>query len=219
MSSDQESRRRVGLPPEGDRRTPRSLGRGFEDIAGVFLSRKTADASGDGPATVRSDDTSHEPQSRVGTVLLRPATGVSKEQVIGTVREFSAAVEGGLRVIDADLPCGAAGSLDLLAVDRTSRLVVIDVAVQGDDGVLLRAVAQADWIARNTASVRRMYAGQVIDFVRPPRVYLVAPRFSPILTAAARHMTLADITCVTYRGVDVSGRLGMFFERTDADGE
>src|SRR3989442_1356436 len=116
--------------------------------------------------------------------------------------EFDGALEEGLRAFDAKIPCPSCGEIDLLAVDRASQLTIIDFEMTFDDSLLLRGIGHFDWVVRNMPNVRRMYREQVVNFSLPPRLFLLAPQFSPLLRSVARQITRPQIHWVRYHTVD-----------------
>lgn len=220
MSADPESRNAVQLdhtPVAGEssevRRVARRLGRGLEDVSHVFLPRTGDEPSALAPKVSRGAEPMDFPTTRAGTVLLRACAAVTHDQLLTTVKEFAGALEDGLRVIDAGLSCEPFGEIDLLALDQSSRFAIIDVAVSRDDGLILRGMSHLEWIVRNAANLRRMHQGLVADFSSQPRLFLVAPRFSPLFKSAVRQIADLDIVCVRYHSIDVFGKVGIFFER------
>ncbi len=199
-------------------RVTRPLGRGLEDISHLFVRRSTDD-----PQTAQQKDAPvperrpSQSGTRSGTVPLRLSEAIGRDQLVAFLKEFSGALEDGLRVIDSAVPCSPFGEIDLLAVDRSNQLVIVDVETSCVDGLLLRGVGQLEWVRRNIANVRRMYQGSVVNFSAQPRLFLVAPRFSPLLGSAVRQMTGPDINCVRYQGTDVSGWTGILLERVDRE--
>jgi hypothetical protein len=190
-------------------RPERPLGRGLEDVARVFLSHE-----GEERRPVRPLP---REQSVPAALLLRPATQVTRDQVAAALREFGAALEEGLRVIDSGIPCGASGEMDLLAVDRSSQLAIVDFDVAPGDELLIRGLAHLDWAAGNTSNLRRMFRGQAINFSLPPRLFLLAPEFSARLRCAARQLPALQLTWVQYHCVETPGRLGILFEPCAAE--
>ena len=67
-------------------------------------------------------------------------------------------------------------------------------------------------MVRNMSVVRRMYAGQLIDFSQEPRICLVASRFSSVMESAIRHVT-NRVMCLVFRDLELPGRLGISLER------
>lgn len=198
----------------------RPLGRGLEDVSHLFLSSpKTGDASTTTgaplPAPERESATSSGPRDHA--VLLR-ATQISRERLAGFLPvDWSGTLEEGLRTIDANMPCYPCGEIDVLAVDRTSKLTIIDFEPTPHDGLLLRGLDHFDWMVRNTRNVLRMYHAQRIDSSLPPRLILLAPQFSPLLRRVVRQLTRPQIQCVRYHAVESPTGPGILFEPVTAD--
>ena len=190
----------------------RPLGRGLEDVSHLFLSRKTGEASASDRAAVRSPERSSPPPgSRGGMALLRPAS-ITRDRFSVALMEFDGALEEGLKAFDAKIPCHPCGEIDLLAVDRASQLTIIDFEMAFDDGLLLRGIGHFDWVVRNMPNVQRMYREQAVNFSLPPKLFLLAPQFSPLLRSVARLITNPQIHWVRYHTVNASGGPGTLFE-------
>lgn len=191
----------IGLPhdqPQAERR----LARGLEDVSSLFLSR----ASGESAA---SKDVAAEPAL---ATLLRPCLSVNRDRLISLLENHMAVIEEGLRAIDTSIPCHPHGSIDLLAVDGSSHLAAIDVDTSADDALLLRAVCHFDWLVRNVPILRRMFRGHVIDFSSDPRLFLVAPDFSPSLRCAAGWIARPRIICLRYCATMLQNGVGVMVE-------
>lgn len=189
----------------------RPLGRGLEDVSHLFLSRRIGEASASDRAVRSPERSSPPPGSRGGIVLLRPAS-VTRDRLAVALMEFDGALEEGLRAFDAKIPCHPCGEIDLVAVDRASQLTIIDFEITVDDGLLLRGIGHFDWVVRNMPNVQRMYREQAVNFSLPPRLFLVAPQFSPLLRSVARQITRPQIHWVRYHTVNASGGPGILFE-------
>jgi hypothetical protein len=201
----------------GDR-PPRALGRGLEDLSHLFLPRRPEKRPEVEPAPAPTPGAGRvSTTERTGMMLLRPASPLTKSQLIAVLREPWGAIEEHLLALDSSVPCSPCGVIDVLAVDAASRLVVIDVDAFAADGLLLRGLSHMEWLVRNAANVRRMHPGSPIDFAAPPRLVLVAPRFSATVRHAVSQIAEPEIACVTYRGLDVSGWTGVFFEPVGDD--
>jgi hypothetical protein len=179
------------------------LGRGLEDVSHLFLSRPTADAS--------TRDGAAPSSSRAGMALLQPSA-ITRERLSGTLMQLDGALEQGLRAFDAKIPCHPCGEIGLLGVDRARQLTIIDFEITFDDGLLLRGIGHFDWIVRNMSNVQRMYREQPVNFSLPPRLFLLAPQFSPLLRSVARHITRPQIHWVRYHAVTASAGPGILFE-------
>jgi len=145
-------------------------------------------------------------------VLLRPSAQVTREQVAAALKEFEGAIEAGMTVIDAGIPCPPYDEIDLLAVDRLCQLTIIDFETASSDDLLMRGLCHFDWVVRNIPNLRRMFRGQAINFTLQPRVVLLAPEFSTRTRGVARQITRPNLYWVRYHFVDAPGRPGLFFE-------
>ena len=229
MPSDNEHReasaaRDRGVEPAHETQRPeRLLGRGLEDISHLFLSQ-TTDATGYAPgghdrAPVQSEPwspparPSSPPATGSGHVLLRPGAPLTRDQFTAMLKEYDGVLEEGLRSIDTNLPCDPCGVIDVVAVDAARRLVIIDFDVARNDALLLRGLDHVDWAAHNMGNLRRMYPG--VDVSRDPRLFLLAPAFSPLLGRVARQVGRSQIVWVKVLVADVFGRTGVLFERVD----
>lgn len=142
---------------------------------------------------------------------------VTRDRLAAILMQGEGMLEDGLRAIDARIHCHPCGEIDLLAVDRASRLTIIDFETTFSDGLLLRGVGHFDWVVRNMPNVQRMYQGQAIDFSLPPRLILLAPRFSPLLRNVARQITRPQIHWIRYHTVHAPAGPGILFEPVEGE--
>lgn len=185
----------------------RPLGRGLEDVSHLFLSKVTEEEEG-----------VEVPRSRVEPLtLVGPGDRLAREQLASFLWSQTAALEPGLTAIDAHVSCGNCGIMDILAVDSASQLAVVDLEPGPTDVLLLRGLSHIDWIERNTPNVRRMYRGRAINFSLQPRLFLVAPHFSPLVKSAARRFASPQIAWRKYHLVVLPGGMGIFFEDATAE--
>jgi hypothetical protein len=203
---------------QGVERVDRPLGRGLEDISHLFISRKTSrptvgESSQENPPAEPSQSGSH-----FRSILLEPCTPITRDALAAVLRELHGGIEEGLRVIDSYIPCHPYGEIDLLALDRSNQLTIIDFDTTSNDGLLLRGISHFDWTLHNLFNVRRMYAGETINLLAQPRLFLLAPQFSPLLTSVARHIGPPQIEWIRYHVVSASGALGVLFERVGHEG-
>ncbi len=199
--------------PEENRRTEKRLARGLEDVSHLFLSQP-ADRPAEKPATpdiTLAQAPSEGAQSRT-PFLLHDSPAITRELILGFLNRGTAVLEDGLRAIDAEIPCHPFGFIELVAVDSQDQLCIINVDVVQKDESILRGIAFFDWIVRNTPIVRRMYQGRVINFSAEPRLFLVAPGFSPLLKCVAQRSTSPKVCCIAYRAVAMPGGVGILFE-------
>jgi hypothetical protein len=203
-----------GRPAE----SPRSLGRGLEQVSHLFLSQ-AADARISQTPDDRRLDRAALGARRSDLMLLRPRPPLSADQLTALLRESPGALEEGLRVIDSRLPCGTGGEIDLLALDSANQLTVIDLDTVRGDGLVMRGVAHIDWLLRHAAHVQRLYQRWPVDMSRPPRLLLIVPKLSPALRSAVRQITRPEICCFRYHSVEAPEATGVFFERAGGDAE
>ena len=154
--------------------------------------------------------------SRPGLVMLRHSRAApSREQVTAALSEFGSTLWEPLRPIATAVACSRAGQIDLLAADRENRLVIVDVDPVEGDNLLLRGIIHYGWVLQNLPPLRRICEEARIDFARPPRAVLVAPRFPPFFEESIRHIKGPDVLCARYHVVDIGIGTGIFFERLD----
>jgi len=184
------------------------LGRGLEHVSHLFLSPRT------GEAAAASPEAAAPPPGgpRRNAVVLRPVQ-LARERLAAILPlDWSGALEDGLRTIDARIPCHPCGEIDVLAVDRTSKLTIIDFDTTLNDGLLLRGLGHVDWVVRNLPNIQRMCPGQTIEPGLPPRLVLLAPQFSAVLRRVMRQLTHPAIQWFRYHTVDTPAGVGMLFE-------
>ncbi len=203
-----------GGPDAG--RADRPLGRGLEDVSHLFLSQQ-ADPGNLDPRSPWAGRPLPREDAPPTPIVLRLAAEVTREQVGAALREFPGALEPGLRIVDAGIPCAPCGEIDLLAVDRASQLTIIDFDTTAGDELLVRGLAHADWVARNTPNLRRMLRGQAINFSLPPRLFLLAPQLSSRVRCAARQVARVQLEWVRYHLVEGPGPAGILFEPVAAE--
>lgn len=210
---DSQRKEALDMQAEDLRRTERRLARGLEDVSHLFLSQTSgAPAEKTDEQKPLSGKAPSEPAQIRTPIILRASTAVSRELLVSLISRNTAALEEGMRAIDTNVPFDSFGSADLIAVDSADQLAIIDVDTVQNDDLLLRGISQFDWIVRNTQIVRRMYQGRVINFPAPPRLFLVAPGFSPVLKCAAQRITSPKVCCFVYHAAAINSDMGVLFE-------
>lgn len=197
----------------GPGRTEKHLARGLEDLSHLFLSQVS-------PATPSAregqNDSSGEVHPLVAdwatTTGTHPSSAVNQHQLVSILHKSAGILEEGLRAIDADIPLEIGDAIDLVALDRRNQLAIIDVDASANDGLLARGISHVDWFARHVQIVRRMYPGYAIDFESEPRLFLIGPRFSPVLRCAVQKIAGPRITCITYNLVTLPNGTGILFQ-------
>jgi hypothetical protein len=191
-------------------RSTRALGRGLEDVSHLFRS-EAGEAGAPGSEDLRL--TGGPVIHRAGIAVLRRGSDLPKDQLVATLAEYPDALESGLRVLGVAIPCNPYSEIDLLALDRSNQLVIVEIVTTLGDELLLRGISHVDWVASNVANVQRMYQTQAINLARQPRLMLVAPGFSRLTSTAIRRLTGLEIACFKYHSVMLSARTAILIEQ------
>jgi hypothetical protein len=183
----------------------------MEDVVHLFLTQPPGEGTTSPAGAEVPSRREHAVPSQPAVTVACPAAALGKEELIQLLNANTAALESGLRAVDRALHCDPSLTIDLLAVDSLGQLVVIALEAAPDDGLLLRAISQYDWILGHVPLLRKLYQGQVINFSSQPRVFLVAPEFSRQLSCAAHRIQAPRIGCYRYRAIaSPSGRAVLF---------
>ena len=102
---------------------------------------------------------------------------IPEAQLEEMVVEAPELLEEGLQTVARQVPT-ARGPLDVLLVDSGNALVVAELKVVDEDGMLVQGIDYYDYVARNLESFARVYGSHQIDVSQEPRLLLVAPNFS-----------------------------------------
>jgi hypothetical protein len=102
---------------------------------------------------------------------------VSEKELEEMVRKGADLVEEGLEYIDHQKRTER-GPLDVLFADSGHALVVAELKVTEDDGMLVQGLDYYDYIASNIEGFARAYKEKKVDPTQKPRLFLVAPGFS-----------------------------------------
>ena len=197
---------------EGNPAPPVTPSRGLDRVSHLLLSQ-TDRANRERYREGLEETTEATPENQTPAVVLVPSRPVCRAQLLSLLREHPSALEEGMKVIDANLPCETPGDIELIGLDRTKQLAVIDVDDKPNDSLLLRGLAHLDWVVRNTPLLRRTYEGQVINFSLQPRLFLVAPDFSPLFRCALHQIKSTQVACLKYYTIALPGGTGFFCER------
>lgn len=105
---------------------------------------------------------------------------VSEQQLEDLIRQSSGLIEEGLVFVDHQKRA-AGGRLDVLFVDSGRSLVVAELKVIEDDGMLFQCLDYYDHVAARIETYARLYQSHNVDPTQPVRLLLVAPSFSQTL--------------------------------------
>jgi hypothetical protein len=185
----------------------RPLPRGLDSVSHLFLSNGSA-----GRRTTFADPASNGAKDSPAAVLLSRGQPLPRAQLLALIKGAPAALEEGMKWMDSDIPCDVSGNIELLALDAANNFAIIELDDNPNDGLLLRGIGHFDWVSRNAPIVRQMHQGQVINLSLQPRLFLVAPDFTPSFRLALRHITSIQIHCLKYHCIALPGGTGVFFE-------
>jgi len=102
---------------------------------------------------------------------------ISEKQLEGMVRKAPDLIEEGLRYIDHQKRTER-GPLDVLFADSGNALVVAELKIVEDDGMLVQGVDYYDYITSNIEGFARAYKNKKVAPEQKPRLFLIAPSFS-----------------------------------------
>jgi hypothetical protein len=107
-------------------------------------------------------------------------------------------VEEGFFPLDAHLRAGNGSLIDLLAVDASGALAVLEIDRSGEDHLLRRSLEHQGWILTQVHFLRRLYGPERIQPFRSPRAILLSNQFSPSFLARVSELPIS-ISPMTYR--------------------
>jgi len=102
---------------------------------------------------------------------------VTEKQLEDLLRQAPELIEEGLKYIDHQRNTDR-GPLDVLMADSGNSLVVAELKITEDDGMLWQGIDYYDYIARNLEGLSRVYKSFNINPKQPIRLFLIAPSFS-----------------------------------------
>lgn len=105
---------------------------------------------------------------------------LSENKLEDLVRRAPELLEEGLKFVDHQA-FTSRGPLDVLMVDSGQSLVIAELKVVEDDGMLVQGIDYYDYVLRNLDGYARAYKKHKIDPNQEPRLFLIAPSFSVTL--------------------------------------
>lgn len=142
----------------------------------------------------------------------------SREDLAALVEAHLAALAPGLSLLSRRFPAGRV-LVDLLALDGQGHLALVLVGSGTDPALLLEALEAYGWCRENAGVLGGIFPETSIDAAAPPRLYLLAPRFSDDLRRTARSLDVPSPLLAECRVFEVSGTRGVCFEPVDGSGE
>ena len=130
---------------------------------------------------------------------------VSEAALEDLVRRDASLIEDGLVYVDHQKPA-AGGRLDVLLVDSGKSLVVAELKVVQDDGMLLQGVDYYDYVSTHVEAFARLYKPHGIDPTQQVRLFLISPSFSQTLVNRCKWIdlpiSLFTFHCLKFEGDD-----------------
>jgi len=102
---------------------------------------------------------------------------VSERQLEDLVRQDPDLIEDGLNYLDHQKGTDR-GPLDVLMADSGGALIVCELKIVEDDGMLFQGIDYYDYVTRNIDAFTRLYKDHKIDPFQAVRLFLIAPSFS-----------------------------------------
>lgn len=121
---------------------------------------------------------------------------VSEQQLEDLIRNNADLIEEGLAFVDHQKQA-AGGRLDVLFTDSGRSLVVAELKVVEDDGMLFQCLDYYDNVAAQIETYARIYRNHNVDPTQPVRLLLIAPSFSQTLINRCKWID-APISLFTY---------------------
>jgi hypothetical protein len=128
---------------------------------------------------------------------------VTEQQLEDLVRRHTDDIEKGLVYVDHQRPTGG-GRLDVLIVDSGKSIVLAELKVVEDDGMLLQGVDYYDFLSSHKESFARLHKDKEIDPTQEVRLFLIAPSFSQTLINRCKWIDI-PIALFTYNCLIITG--------------
>lgn len=128
---------------------------------------------------------------------------ISEQELEDLVRRGPELIEEGLVYVDHQKPA-AGGRLDVLLVDSGRSLVVAELKVVQDDGMLVQGLDYYDYVSAHVEAFARLYKLHSIDPTQQVRLLLIAPTFSQNLVNRCKwlnlRVSLFTFNCLKFEG-------------------
>jgi hypothetical protein len=131
---------------------------------------------------------------------------VSEAELEDFVRRVPELIEAGLEFVDHQA-FTARGPLDVLMVDSGHALVVAELKVVEDDGMLVQGIDYYDYVLRNLDGFARAYKRHKINPKQEPRLFLIAPSFSVTLLHRIKWINI-PISLFTFQCIEFEDAKG-----------
>lgn len=140
---------------------------------------------------------------------------VSEQLLEDLVRQNADLIEEGLVYVHHQQITGS-GRLDVLLADSGHSLVLAELKVVEDDGMLLQGLDYYDYVSSHVEAIARLYGKFSIDPTQSVRLFLIAPSFSQSLISRCKWIDV-PISLFTYKCIKLEGSdeiIPVFSEQT-----
>ena len=126
---------------------------------------------------------------------------VTEAELEDLVRLAPGKLREGLGFIDHQVTTER-GRLDVLLLESDKALVIVELKVVEDDGMLIQGIDYYDYVQRNLSAFALAYHKHGVDASKQPRLFLVAPSFSTTLLSRARWLDL-PLSLFTFQCIEL----------------
>lgn len=126
---------------------------------------------------------------------------VSEKQLEDMVRKAPDSIEEGLRYVDHQKRTDR-GPLDILLVDSGNALIVAELKIAEDDGMLVQGIDYYDYVSANVEAFARACKDKDIDPKQEPWLFLIAPSFSVSLLNRCKWVNI-QIRLFTFQCIEI----------------
>lgn len=120
-------------------------------------------------------------------------------------------LENGLVLIDRHLSFGG-NFIDIMAVDSEKRPVLINLAIEPEEDMLLSAIDAHGWFSENIDILKRMYPVLSKDLQKTPRVFILASHFPDTFKKRIRYLLSMKLELIEYKYLEVNESKGLLFD-------
>ena len=124
---------------------------------------------------------------------------IKKEKLKEIILKTPECLLPGLSFIDLKLGTEEEGFIDFLGVDKAGHLVIVNLATDDNEQILIAALSQMNWLEKNKGLIKKLFFSENVDFEQPPKILLVGPGFSGKLKSAAKQIMLREIKFVEFK--------------------
>lgn len=148
-------------------------------------------------------------KTRVNNVSIENISVESRKELGQMVTDEVEQIEKGLSVVCNQVPINDQTTLDILCHDSDGQLVVLQMAVEEDDNMLLQGIESLDYVERFKSFLKATYSKHKIDEKEKPRLILVAPSFSETLHHTVEYMQGIHINLYEWEYLKIGDHKGL----------